>query len=144
VAVRFIEFMPLDAPGQWRRDLVVPQREIVAAIDAAFPLEPLARGPEPAERFRYRDGAGEVGVIPSVTEPFCGGCDRLRLTSEGMLRNCLFAVDEYDLRQVLRSGGSDDELASVVERCVAAKWAGHQIGQVAFIRPSRSMSQIGG
>jgi GTP 3',8-cyclase len=124
--------------------VVVPQAEILAAIDAAFPLEPLARGHQPAERFRYLDGRGEVGVIPSVTRPFCGDCDRIRLTAEGQLRSCLFAVDEVDLRAVLRDGGSDDDLADAVRRCVAAKWAGHAIGQVQFIRPRRSMSQIGG
>jgi GTP 3',8-cyclase len=144
VTVRFIEFMPLDADARWSRDQVVTQAEIVDAIGAAFPLEPVARGHQPAERFRYRDGGGEVGVIPSVTRPFCESCDRVRLTSEGQLRNCLFAVEEFDLRTVLRSGGDDDALAEVVERCVAAKWAGHAIGQVTFIRPSRSMSQIGG
>lgn len=144
VTVRFIEFMPLDAQGGWRRDAVVSQAEIVATVGAAFPLEPVARGSEPAERFRYLDGRGEIGVIPSVTEPFCGSCDRIRLTSEGALRNCLFAVEEFDLRAVLRGGGSDDDLAAVIERCVGAKWAGHQIGQVTFVRPSRSMSQIGG
>jgi GTP 3',8-cyclase len=144
VTVRFIEFMPLDAQGRWTRDQVVTQAEVVEAINAEFPLEPVTRGHQPAERFRYTDGAGEVGVIPSVTRPFCETCDRVRLTSEGRLRNCLFAVEEFDLRDVMRSGGSDDELAEVVRRCVAAKWAGHAIGQVTFIRPSRSMSQIGG
>jgi GTP 3',8-cyclase len=144
VTVRFIEFMPLDADGTWRRDQVVPQAEILAAIATAFPLEPLARGHQPAERFRYLDGRGEVGVIPSVTRPFCGDCDRIRLTAEGQLRSCLFAVDEVDLRAVLRDGGTDDDLADAVRRCVAAKWAGHAIGQVQFIRPRRSMSQIGG
>jgi cyclic pyranopterin phosphate synthase len=144
VTVRFIEFMPLDAQGGWRRDQVVSQAEIVAAIARRHPLEPVSRGSEPAERFRYLDGVGEVGVIPSVTAPFCEACDRIRLTSEGALRNCLFAVEEFDLRAVLRGGGSDDDLAAVIERCVGAKWAGHQIGQVTFVRPSRSMSQIGG
>jgi GTP 3',8-cyclase len=144
VTVRFIEFMPLDADEGWSPARVVPQAEIVAAIDAAFPVDVVDRGHQPAERFRYRDGAGEVGVIPSVTRPFCDSCDRVRLTSEGRLRNCLFAVEEFDLRDVMRSGGSDDDLAEVIRRCVAAKWAGHAIGQVNFIRPRKSMSQIGG
>ncbi len=144
VTMRFIEIMPLDADGSWRRDLVVSQAEIVAQLDEAFGVEPLARGHQPAERFRYTDGAGEVGVIPSVTRPFCGDCDRIRLTADGQLRACLFAVDEVDLRAVLRSGGSDDELAAAVESCVAAKWAGHGISNVDFVRPARSMSQIGG
>jgi GTP 3',8-cyclase len=145
VAVRFIEFMPLDAQGGWTRDQVVAQDEIVAAIDAVYPLEPVAgRGAEPAERFRYRDGGGEVGVIASVTHAFCGSCDRVRLTAEGQLATCLFAVDEHDLRAPLRAGASDDELAAVIAGAVAGKWAGHSIDEVQFIRPKRSMSQIGG
>jgi cyclic pyranopterin phosphate synthase len=144
VTVRFIEWMPLDADQRWDPDAVVSQDEIVAAIDAVHPLDPVVRGHEPAERFAYRDGAGEVGVIPSVTRPFCGACDRIRLTADGQLRSCLFAVDEVDLRAVLRSGGDDGALADAVRRCVAGKWAGHMIGQVTFVRPRRSMSQIGG
>jgi cyclic pyranopterin phosphate synthase len=144
VTVRFIEWMPLDADQHWRADAVVSQAEIVAAIDAVHPLDPVARGHQPAERFVYRDGAGEVGVIPSVTRPFCDTCDRIRLTAEGQLRSCLFAVDEVDLRALVRGGAGDDELADAVRRCVAGKWAGHMIGQVTFVRPRRSMSQIGG
>lgn len=144
VTVRFIEWMPLDADGRWGDSKVVGQDEIVAAIDAVFPLEPIVRGHEPAERFAYRDGRGEVGVIPSVTRPFCSTCDRIRLTADGQLRSCLFAVEETDLRTLLRSGATDDELADAVRRCVAGKWAGHMIGQVTFVRPRRSMSQIGG
>jgi cyclic pyranopterin phosphate synthase len=144
VTMRFIEWMPLDADQQWQADAVVSQDEIVAAIDAVFPLEPLVRGSAPAERFAYRDGAGEIGVIPSVTRAFCESCDRIRLTADGQLRSCLFAVDEVDLRALLRSGAADAELADAVRGCVADKWAGHMIGQVTFIRPRRSMSQIGG
>ena len=145
VVVRFIEFMPLDADGAWSADQVVPAAEVVATIDAAFPLEPVGnRGAEPAERFRYRDGRGEVGVIGSVTRNFCGSCDRVRLTAEGMFRNCLFAVEETDLRAVLRAGGSDDDVAAAIATDVGGKWAGHSIGRVEFRRPDRSMSQIGG
>jgi GTP 3',8-cyclase len=144
VTVRFIEWMPLDADEQWQSDAVVSQEEIVGMIDAVFPIEPVARGHQPAERFVYLDGRGEVGVIPSVTRPFCGSCDRIRLTADGQLRSCLFAVDEVDLRGLVRNGASDDVLAAAVQRCVAGKWAGHMIGQVQFIRPRRSMSQIGG
>jgi GTP 3',8-cyclase len=144
VTVRFIEYMPLDADGGWTGGQVVAAEEIVAAIDAVHPLEPVARGSAPAERFRYLDGRGEVGVIASVTRPFCGDCDRVRLTAEGALRSCLFSVDEHDLRSLLRSGAGDDELSAVVERAVRSKWAGHAIGSVAFVRPRRSMSQIGG
>jgi cyclic pyranopterin phosphate synthase len=145
VVVRFIEFMPLDADGAWSSSAVVPATEIVERINAVFPLEPVeTRGAEPAARWRYRDGAGEVGVIASVTQSFCGSCDRVRLTAEGQFRNCLFAVRETDLRAVLRGGGSDDELAAAIEAEVGRKWAGHSIGQVTFVRPNRSMSQIGG
>jgi cyclic pyranopterin phosphate synthase len=145
VVVRFIEFMPLDAQGEWGADRVVPASDIVAAIDAVYPLDPVAtRGSQPAERFVYSDGRGEVGVVGSVTRSFCGSCDRVRLTAEGQFRNCLFAVRETDLRAILRSGGSDDDLAAAIAADVGRKWAGHSIGQVHFIRPARSMSQIGG
>ena len=145
VGVRFIEYMPLDAQGAWQPGSVVSAEEIVGAIDAVFPVEPVERrGQQPAERFRYLDGHGEVGVIASVTRPFCGDCDRVRLTAEGAFRNCLFAVQETDLRQVLRSGGTDDDLEAAIRTDVAGKWAGHSIGQVSFVKPPRSMSQIGG
>ena len=145
VVMRFIEFMPLDASDQWGRDKVVPASEVVAAIDAVYPLAALAeRGDQPAERFVYRDGGGEVGVIASVTRPFCGTCDRVRITAEGMFRNCLFSVRETDLRAILRGGGTDDDLAAAIAADVATKWAGHSIGQVHFIKPARGMSQIGG
>jgi len=145
VEVRFIEFMPLDASGGWDDRAVVGQDEIVATIEAVYPLEQMpARGAAPADRWRYLDGGGTVGVIPSVTKPFCGDCDRVRLTADGQLRTCLFATDEFDLRAAIRRGESDDELAARVERAVATKWAGHRINQVDFVRPKRSMSQIGG
>jgi len=144
VVVRFIEFMPLDADGAWSMEKVVPATETVAAVDAVFPLEPVAHGPEPATRWRYRDGGGEIGAIASVTQPFCGNCDRVRLTADGQFRTCLFATDELDLRALLRSGATDDELAGALATAVGAKWAGHRIGQVTFVRPARSMSQIGG
>ncbi len=145
VQVRFIEFMPLDASGAWSSSVVVSQDEIVAAIAAVHPLEPVpARGSAPADRWRYLDGRGEVGVIPTVTKPFCGDCDRVRITAEGQFRTCLFATREFDLRSLLRNGSSDDELAAEIVRAVGTKWAGHAIGQVTFVRPQRSMSQIGG
>jgi cyclic pyranopterin phosphate synthase len=145
VELRFIEFMPLDASGLWNRDRVVSQDEIVAAIDAAFPLQPVPnRGAAPADRWRYRDGRGQIGVIPTVTKPFCGDCDRVRITAEGQFRTCLFETREFDLRAILRSDGSDDDVAAEIERAVGTKWAGHQIGNVQFIRPKKSMSQIGG
>ncbi|MGH9264801.1 MAG: GTP 3',8-cyclase MoaA [Acidimicrobiales bacterium] len=145
VTIRFIEFMPLDADEGWAPGSVVPAAEVVAAIAAVYPLEPAeGRGSAPAERFRYTDGRGEVGVIASVTQSFCATCDRVRLTAEGMFRNCLFATRETDLRAILRSEGSDDALAEAIEAEVGRKWAGHSIGRVNFIRPGRSMSQIGG
>jgi GTP 3',8-cyclase len=150
VEVRFIEWMPLDGGGSWRADAVVSSKEIVRQIDAVWPLEEeTGRGAAPASSFAYRDsdfapGGGRIGVIGSVTEPFCESCDRVRLTAEGQLRNCLFSVRETDLRAIMRSGGSDDDLAAAVEAEVGRKWAGHSIGQVHFIRPARSMSQIGG
>jgi GTP 3',8-cyclase len=145
VEVRFIEFMPLDATGHWMNDRVVGQDEIVETIDAVFPLEQLpARGAAPADRWRYLDGTGTVGVIPTVTKPFCGDCDRVRLTADGQFRTCLFATDEFDLKAAMRSGESDLQLAERIERAVGTKWAGHQINQVNFVRPGRSMSQIGG
>ena len=145
VTMRFIEFMPLDADDGWSADTVVPAAEVVATIDRVYPIEPVeGRGSAPAERFRYLDGGGEIGVIASVTQSFCGSCDRVRLTAEGMFRNCLFAVKETDLRAVLRSGGTDDDLAAAVIADVGNKWVGHSIGQVDFVRPDRSMSQIGG
>jgi GTP 3',8-cyclase len=160
VEVRFIEFMPLDGDGQWSRDRVVPADEVIDRIGAVYPVAPAersggpgrqangqprpGRGAEPADRYRYVDGAGCVGVIASVTRPFCSSCDRVRLTAEGSLRSCLFAVRERDLRTVLRGGGTDDDLADAIVAEVAAKWAGHAIGQVNFVRPARTMSQIGG
>ncbi|NLA36087.1 MAG: GTP 3',8-cyclase MoaA [Actinobacteria bacterium] len=144
VEMRFIEFMPLDADGRWERGDVVAKQQIVERIAAHFPVRALERTHAPADRFEYLDGAGSFGVIASVTEAFCGSCDRLRLSSEGTLRNCLYALEEYDLRAALRADADDDELSEIITRCVAHKWAGHAIGQVHFIRPFRSMSQLGG
>ncbi|HET9665404.1 MAG TPA: GTP 3',8-cyclase MoaA [Desertimonas sp.] len=145
VEMRFIEWMPLDASGGWDVGQVVGQDEIVARIDAVYPLEQVAaRGAAPADRWRYLDGGGTIGVIPSVTKPFCGDCDRVRLTADGQFRTCLFSTDEADLRGALRRGETDDQLAARIESAVAGKWAGHHINQVDFVRPARSMSQIGG
>ena len=145
VEVRFIEFMPLDAEGHWGNEKVVSQDEIVSRIAEVYPLESVpARGAAPADRWRYLDGGGTVGVIPSVTKPFCGDCDRVRLTADGQFRTCLFATTEFDLRALLRGGADDDQVAAEIERAVGTKWAGHQINQVNFVRPGRSMSQIGG
>ena len=148
VGVRFIEFMPLDADGLWSNDKVVPSSEVIETINAVYPLVKVRHGAEPAARWAYADGIGDVGVIASVTEPFCGDCDRVRITAEGQFRTCLFATDEFDLRAIVRSGRSaaavEDALAVEIARAVGLKWAGHAINQVNFIRPARSMSQIGG
>jgi len=147
VQVRFIEFMPLDADGAWSPDQVVPATEVVSTIGAVWPLEAVEEpgvGSAPARRWRFVDGAGEIGVIASVSDNFCASCDRVRLTAEGMFRNCLFAVEETDLRAIMRGGGSDDDVAAAIAADVGRKWAGHSIGQVHFRRPARSMSQIGG
>ena len=145
VEVRFIEFMPLDAADEWQRSRVVGQDEIVATIAAEWPIEQVpARGAAPADRWRYLDTGGLVGVIPTVTKPFCGDCDRVRLTADGQFRTCLFATSEIDLRVSLRDGADDDTVAAAIEQAVAGKWAGHRIDQVDFVRPARSMSQIGG
>ena len=113
-------------------------------INEVFPLVKLQHGAEPAARWGYADGIGDVGVIASVTEPFCGDCDRVRITAEGQFRTCLFATDEFDLRRIVRAGGTDDDIANEVVRAVGLKWAGHKIGNITFVRPARSMSQIGG
>src|SRR5215510_10588203 len=148
------ELASLDARGEGSEERVVPAAEILDRIDAVFPLadRPLHDGSvhehvEPAERFAYSDGIGDVGVIASVTAPFCEQCDRIRVTAEGKLRTCLFALDEFDLRDILRGAPDaeiDDRLAAEIARAVGTKWAGHRIGQVDFVRPGRSMSQIGG
>ncbi|MDH3301394.1 MAG: GTP 3',8-cyclase MoaA [Acidimicrobiia bacterium] len=144
VIVRFIEFMPLDAQGEWSSERVVTYDEILTTVAQHFDFEPISRGSSPAERFRYTDGGGEFGVIASVTEPFCDSCDRIRLTAEGQIRNCLFSLDHVDLRVLLRGGASDDDIIAAVAGEVDRKWAGHAIGQVHFLRPSKSMSQLGG
>jgi len=144
--VRFIEYMPLDAEQRWERAKVVPSAQILEAIDRVFPLIPEdGEGVQPASTYRFADGApGAIGVIASVTEPFCETCNRLRLTAEGQLRACLFAMYETDLRGPLRAGASDQELEALIRRNVWAKWEGHKINHPDFERPTRSMSMIGG
>jgi GTP 3',8-cyclase len=144
VVVRFIEFMPLDADEVWNNDRVLTQAEILATLRTEFDLEPVERTSAPAARWRYADGGGEIGVVASVSQSFCDSCDRVRITADGQFRSCLFAAEETDVRALLRDGSSDDVVAAALERTVASKWAGHQINQVHFIRPRRSMSEIGG
>jgi GTP 3',8-cyclase len=144
--VRFIEFMPLDADRSWDRSGVVPSSRVLDAIRAVHPLVPHnGHGPQPATVFGFADGTpGSVGVIPTVTEPFCDSCNRVRLTGEGALRTCLFALEETDLRAPLRDGASDRDVEGTIRAAVWGKWAGHRIGRPDFLRPERSMSMIGG
>jgi cyclic pyranopterin phosphate synthase len=144
--VRFIEFMPLDAQGEWDRRKLVTGREVFERISSVWPLEPLSEaiGAAPAERFRFADGIGEIGLISSVSEPFCGTCNRLRLTADGALRNCLFSDDEKTVRDLLRHGGTDADLSLLFRQAVWAKFPGHGINEPGFLRPARSMSMIGG
>ena len=144
--IRFIEYMPLDAQEKWDRANVVPGAEIIGRIAAVFPLsQEKGFDAQPASPYLFDDGApGRIGVIPSVTQPFCSTCNRLRLTADGNLRACLFSLEETDLRGPLREGATDDELAELARACVAAKWAGHHIGKDDFVQPARSMSMIGG
>ena len=145
--LRFIEQMPLDAQRGWRREDMVSADEILAALSAEFSLTPdeaRARGSAPAETFLVDGGPAHVGVIGSVTRPFCGACDRVRLTADGQVRNCLFARTESNLRDPMRSGASDEDLAGIWRRSVAAKLPGHGINDPGFLQPVRPMSAIGG
>jgi cyclic pyranopterin phosphate synthase len=143
--VRFIEYMPLDAEQHWERAKVTASADILEEINKVYPLIAEGDGTQPATSFRFADGApGGIGVIPSVTEPFCDTCNRLRLTADGQLRACLFALYETDLRTPLREGASDAELEGLIRRNVWAKWEGHKINHPDFQRPARSMSMIGG
>jgi GTP 3',8-cyclase len=145
--LRFIEQMPLDAQHGWRRAAMVTAGEILTSLSAEFTLTPdgiEARGSAPAETFQINGGPDRVGIIGSVTRPFCGTCDRVRLTADGQVRNCLFATAETDLRASLRSGASDDQLAALWRTAVAAKLPGHGISDPGFLQPARPMSAIGG
>jgi cyclic pyranopterin phosphate synthase len=144
--LRFIEQMPLDAQHGWSRDSMITADEIFTALDREFVLTPAAepRGSAPAELFLVDGGPGTVGVIASVTRPFCGDCDRVRLTADGQIRNCLFAREESDLRTALRAGASDEELADRWAIAMRGKRAGHGIDDPSFLQPDRPMSAIGG
>lgn len=144
--LRFIEQMPLDAQHRWSREGMVTADEIFAALDAAFVLTPVEepRGSAPAELFHVDGGPGTVGVIASVTRPFCGDCDRVRLTADGQVRNCLFAREESDLRAALRGGATDEEIADRWVVAMLGKRAGHGIDDPTFLQPDRPMSAIGG
>ena len=143
--VRFIEFMPLDADEAWKEDEVLTGGEIRALIEERWPLEEIPAKPSStARRFRFADGAGEIGFVNPVSEPFCSSCDRIRLTADGQLRTCLFSRREWDLKAPLREGASDDELAQLIRFAVRHKELKHKINDPGFVRASRSMSQIGG
>jgi cyclic pyranopterin phosphate synthase len=145
--LRFIEQMPLDAQHGWSRGAMVTADEIFGLLSSAFTLTPedaAARGSAPAETFRVNGGPARVGVIASVTRPFCGACDRVRLTADGQVRNCLFAREESDLRSALRGGAPDAEIAARWQAAVAVKLPGHGINDPSFLQPDRPMSAIGG
>jgi GTP 3',8-cyclase len=145
--LRFIEQMPLDAQHGWRRAEMITADEILAGLHAEFiltPADPADRGSAPAEAYLVNGGPATVGIIGSVTRPFCGSCDRIRLTADGQLRNCLFARAENDLRTPLRAGAPDDELAARWQECIRAKLPGHGINDPGFLQPARPMSAIGG
>ncbi len=143
--MRFIEHMPLDLGHTWDRAEMVPREEILASLKRRFVLKPLtARGGAPAELFSIDGGPETVGVIASVTAPFCGGCDRLRLTADGQVRNCLFAREELDLLAALRGGASDEAIRDILRAAVANKRSGHGIDSPGFVQPDRGMNAIGG
>src|SRR3954454_9558815 len=143
--VRFIEFMPLDADRAWDISQVLTGAEILAVVREHWALEPLAREPgATATTWRFADGAGRIGFINPVSEPFCGDCNRIRLTADGLLRTCLFSLNETDLRAPMRAGASDAELEAIVRDAVWRKELKHHIGDEGFIQPARSMSRIGG
>lgn len=145
--VRFIEFMPLDADGIWNKDKVLPASEIIEKLASHY--GPLTRTNSAADRspssdYTFKDGIGKIGVIPSVTAPFCASCNRFRMTADGKLRNCLFSLEETDVRDLLRSNGTDEAIGDAMVQCVAVKNAGHQINSPDFVQPDRPMYSIGG
>jgi cyclic pyranopterin phosphate synthase len=145
LALRFIEQMPLDAGGIWERSSLVTADDIYADLSQKYELTPCdGRGSSPAEEFFVNGGPATVGIIGSVTRPFCGACDRLRLTSDGQLRSCLFSLEEMDLRTAMRNGASDEDIAARFRKTVAGKLPGHGINDPKFIQPQRPMSAIGG
>jgi cyclic pyranopterin phosphate synthase len=143
--VRFIEFMPLDADHSWDMEKVLTGEELRAAIHAVFPLEAEPREPHATARvYRFADGAGEIGFINPVSDPFCGDCDRIRLTADGKLRTCLFSIGETDLRSPLRAGATDADLEQIIRAAVWRKELKHRVNEPGFVQPQRTMSAIGG
>jgi cyclic pyranopterin phosphate synthase len=147
IEIRYIEFMPLDAQGLWDRGRVLLADDMLAMLGREIgPLEevPDADPRAPASEYRFADGIGRIGFIASVSRPFCLNCNRIRLTSDGKLRYCLFAIDETDVRDLLRGTGTDDEIRAAIRSSVAAKWIGHEINSAQFVAPPRPMYSIGG
>ena len=143
--VRFIEFMPLDADRSWSREQVLPNEDVRAIIETRYELEPIGRERSgTARRWRFADGGGEIGFISPVTQPFCGDCNRIRITAEGELRTCLFSMTETDLREPLRSGASDADIERIVRDAVWRKELKHHVNEPGFVQPARTMSRIGG
>lgn len=144
-AVRFIEFMPLGADDHWTDQRVIPGQELLQRIQAVYPVEQImTAGRSPASRWRFVDSPGEIGFINSVSEPFCHNCNRIRLTADGQLRTCLFSLQETNLKEPLRAGATDEELMQMIVNAVQNKEEGHLINKTSFVRPERTMAQIGG
>jgi cyclic pyranopterin phosphate synthase len=146
VIVRFIEFMPLEEDRSWKPETVIPMDEVVARLHAYRPLVELApnAASETAKRFTFDDGLGEIGIIAPVSRPFCGHCSRVRLTSDGKIRTCLFSQSDHDLYGEMVRGGTDEELDAYIRKVVMRKEARHHIGESDFEKPSRNMVHIGG
>jgi GTP 3',8-cyclase len=146
LSVRFIEFMPLDSARGWRPELVVTGQEILERLQACYHLQPVPGGhiSATAQRWKFPDQQGEIGLITPISEPFCNTCSRLRLTAEGKLRTCLFSKVEHDLRSLLRAGASDQEISARLQAIARQKESCHHLGQTGFVAPSRTMSRIGG
>lgn len=144
--VRFIEYMPLDSDAAWERERVLYGHEIVELLEDTFGrLEPVpTRGAAPAQQYRFSDGQGLVGVIPSVSKPFCDHCNRFRMTATGQLLACLFSLEETDVRSLIRGSGSDADVEAAIRSCIAGKWSGHRINLETFVQPNRPMHAIGG
>ncbi|MBA4149547.1 MAG: GTP 3',8-cyclase MoaA [Verrucomicrobia bacterium] len=146
ISLRFIEFMPLDSNRAWQKELVVPGKEILNRLQTQFQLQPVqsANTSETARRWSFGNGQGEIGIIAPVSEPFCGHCNRVRLTADGKIRTCLFSIVEHDLREMLRNGASDAEIRRFMQAVVWQKEDRHHIGEPEFVQPERTMSCIGG
>jgi cyclic pyranopterin phosphate synthase len=145
--IRFIEYMPLDAECAWERQKVLFAEEIIQVLSTEIlPLLPEQKrsGPSPARQYRFADGRGRIGFIPSVSQPFCESCNRFRLTADGKLRNCLFSLEETDVRGPLRGNATDEEICQLIRQCIAQKWIGHHINEDDYVQPLRPMHSIGG